>query len=115
MPVFAKGVMCREDAILAFENGADGIYVSNHGARQLDTTPTTIEVLPEIAQAIDGRIPIWFDGGVRNGRDILKALALGADFVWVGRPTLWALACEGQKGVENMLKILNNELKEAML
>ena len=115
MPVYAKGVMCKEDAMLAMENGADGIYVSNHGARQLDTTPATIEVLGEIVEAIGGKIPIWFDGGIRNGRDILRALALGADFVWVGRPALWALACEGQKGVENMLKILKDELQESMM
>ena len=93
LPVFAKGVMCAEDAILAMNAGADAIYVSNHGARQLDTTPCTIEVLPEIVAVVKGKIPVWFDGGIRNGRDALKALALGADFVWMGRPALWALAC----------------------
>ena len=121
--MFAKGVMCNEDARLAMEAGFDGIYVSNHGARQLDTTPTTIEVLKEIADEIKlyswqqkkPPVPLWFDGGVRNGQDVLKALALGADLVWIGRPVLWGLACEGQKGVENVLRILNEELKEAML
>ena len=93
LPVFAKGVMCAEDAILAIKAGADAIYVSNHGARQLDTTPCTIEVLPEIVAAVKGEIPVWCDVGIRNGRDALKALALGADFVWMGRPALWALAC----------------------
>jgi len=101
--VFAKGIMCKEDARMALEAGIDGIYVSNHGARQLDTTPATIEVLKEIVQ--ESRqfakehekkpAPIWFDGGVRSGTDILIALALGADLVWIGRPVLWGLACEG--------------------
>lgn len=103
LPVYAKGVMCAEDVVLAIENGVDGIYVSNHGARQLDTTPATIEVLKEIVDQVEKtcklkgipKIPVWFDGGVRSGADVLKALALGADIVWVGRPILWGLACEG--------------------
>ena len=115
--------MCKEDARLALEAGADCIYVSNHGARQLDTTPATIEVLKEIADEATAyskekgvpKVQICFDGGVRNGSDILKALALGADLVWIGRPVLWALACEGQQGVENLIRILNEEFKEAML
>lgn len=122
LPVFCKGIMCREDVRLAFEHGADGIYVSNHGARQLDTTPATIEILAEVAGEVAAieretgkRLPILFDGGVRSGYDVFKALALGADTVWIGRPVLWALSCEGQKGVENMLRILNEELREAML
>lgn len=123
LPVFAKGVMCADDARLAIENGIDGIYVSNHGARQLDTTPATIEVLKEIADEVERvckqkgikKIPVWFDGGVRSGSDVLKALALGADLVWIGRSVLWALSCEGQQGVENIIRILNQELKEAML
>ena len=123
LKVFAKGVMCREDVRLALQNSVDGIYVSNHGARQLDTTPATIEVLPEIVQEVHAfaketnthPVPIFFDGGIRNGSDVLKALAIGADLVWIGRPVLWGLACEGRKGVENILRILNEELKEAML
>ena len=102
LPVIAKGIMCAEDVRLAFIAGIDGIYLSNHGARQLDTTPATIEVLPEIKREVDmikaetGKcLPIWFDGGVRNGGDVLKALALGADLVWIGRPVLWGLSCEG--------------------
>ena len=103
LPVFAKGIMCREDARLALENGIDGIYVSNHGGRQLDTTPATIEVLEEICQEVStycqekgiAKVPVWFDGGIRHGSDVLKALALGADLVWIGRPVVWALACEG--------------------
>ena len=101
LPVFAKGVMCKEDARLAIENGIDGIYVSNHGARQLDTTPATIEVLREIVNEVQivckekgiAKIPVWFDGGIRTGHDVLKALAIGADLVWIGRPVLWGLAC----------------------
>lgn len=123
LPVFAKGVMCKEDARLAMEAGINGIYVSNHGARQLDTTPATIEVLKEIVDEVEKfarernvpKTPVWFDGGIRHGSDILKALALGADLVWIGRPVLWALACEGQTGVENIIRIFNDELKEAML
>ena len=102
--------MCAEDAVLAIKNGADGIYVSNHGARQLDTTPATIDVLSEIVQAVrplNKYIPIYFDGGVRRGTDVLKALALGADCVFVGRPILWGLATNGQQGVERVLEILN--------
>ena len=102
MPVFAKGIMCQDDAFLALQNGADGIYVSNHGARQLDTTPATIEILAEVAEEVAAieretgkRLPILFDGGVRSGYDVFKALALGADTVWIGRPVLWALSCEG--------------------
>ena len=98
LKVFAKGVMCYEDAILAIQNGADGIHVSNHGARQLDTTPATIDVLPEIVRAVkelNPSIPIYFDGGVRKGTDVLKALAIGADCVYVGRPILYGLATDG--------------------
>ena len=118
LKVFAKGIMCKEDAKLAIENGIDGIYVTNHGARQLDTTPATIDVLGEIVQlckSIDSKIPIYFDGGVRRGTDVLKALALGADCVFVGRPVLWGLATDGQAGVEKVIQILNQELKDAML
>lgn len=106
LQVVAKGIMCAEDAILAIQNGADGVYVSNHGARQLDTTPATIEVLPEIVRAVrslNSSVPIFFDGGIRRGSDAFKALALGADCVMVGRPILWGLASDGQKGVENVL------------
>lgn len=88
--------MCKEDALIAIENGADAIFVSNHGARQLDTTISTLESLKEISDALKGKnIPIFFDGGVRRGTDILKALALGADAVFIGRPILWGLATDG--------------------
>lgn len=90
----------------------------------MDTTPATIEVLPEIVKMVrqfeqsftpQKKIEIWFDGGIRRGSDVLKALAIGADFVWIGRPVLWGLTNGGQKGVESVLKILNEELKECML
>ena len=118
LKVFAKGVMCYEDAKLAIANGADGIHVSNHGARQLDTTPATIDVLGEVVRAVkelEKPIPVFFDGGVRKGADVLKALAIGADVVFIGRAVLWGLATNGQAGVERVVDILNRELKEAML
>ena len=111
--------MSYEDTLLAIKHGADGIFVSNHGARQLDTTPATIQILPLVMAAIkaSGRqnVPVIFDGGVRTGEDVLKAIALGADLVMIGRPVLWGLACDGQNGVERVLQIMNEELKEAML
>lgn len=119
LPVVAKGIMCAEDALIALEHGADAIFVSNHGARQLDTTPATIEVLDEVVRAVRGSsrptVEVYFDGGVRRGADILKALALGAQAVFLGRAILWGLAAGGQKGVERVLEILNEELKEAMM
>ena len=117
LKVFAKGVMSYEDTIQALQNGADGIFVSNHGARQLDTTPATIQVLESVMQAIRDfgrKVPVFFDGGIRHGEDILKAIVLGADVVFIGRPILWGLAYDGQKGVELVLQILNKQLKEAM-
>jgi isopentenyl diphosphate isomerase/L-lactate dehydrogenase-like FMN-dependent dehydrogenase len=116
--VVAKGVMCYDDAVLAIENGADGIFVSNHGARQLDTTPATIDVLPEIVAAVKNsarKVPIFFDGGIRKGSDAFKAIALGADVVFIGRPVLWGLAVGGQQGVEKVIELMNEELKQCML
>lgn len=116
LPVVAKGIMCAEDAIIALEHGADAIFVSNHGARQLDTTPATIEVLEEVILACQGKnVEVYFDGGVRRGTDILKALALGAKAVFLGRAVLWGLGAGGQKGVERVLEIMHEELKEAMI
>lgn len=120
LPVVAKGVMCAEDALRALENGADAIFVSNHGARQLDTTYSTIEVLEEVVKAVrktpnGDKVEIYFDGGVRRGSDIFKAIALGANAVFLGRAVLWGLATDGQKGVERILHILNEEFKETML
>jgi 4-hydroxymandelate oxidase len=114
LPVVIKGIVHPDDARLAVEHGAAGIIVSNHGGRQLDTSVATIEALPAVAEAVDGRLPILVDGGVRRGTDILKALALGAKAVLVGRPILWGLATNGQEGVGQVLEILRKELDVAL-
>lgn len=114
MPVLVKGVLTAEDAVLAVEHGCAGIVVSNHGARQLDGVPAPIEVLPEIAEAVGGRIPLLVDGGVRRGTDIVKALALGASAVLIGRPYIWALAAQGEDGVRRVIAMLQEEFRLAM-
>ncbi|CAK1357767.1 Hydroxyacid oxidase 1 [Cercospora beticola] len=114
MEIWIKGVLTAEDTLKAVEMGCDGVLVSNHGGRQLDGVPATIDALPECVEAAAGRIPVHIDGGVRSGTDIFKALALGAECVWVGRPMLWGLAYDGQKGVELMLDILHTEFKRCM-
>ena len=96
VPVLLKGVLHPEDARLAIDHGAAGVIVSNHGARQLDTVPATIEALPDIIEAIDGKIEVLIDGGIRRGTDVFKALALGAKAVGVGRPIIWGLAVDGE-------------------
>jgi isopentenyl diphosphate isomerase/L-lactate dehydrogenase-like FMN-dependent dehydrogenase len=115
MKVFIKGLETREDAALAVEHGADGIVVSNHGGRATETGRGTLECLPEVVQEVRGRIPILLDGGVRRGSDVLKALALGATAVGIGRPYIWGLGAFGQQGVDRALEILNNELRLAMV
>ena len=114
-PLLIKGILHPEDARLAIEHGADGIFVSNHGGRQLDCTQSAIAALPAIADVVDKRIKILIDGGIRRGTDVLKALALGADAVAIGRPQLWGLAAGGQAGVEHVLDILRREIDRAML
>ncbi|CAL2042928.1 unnamed protein product [Caenorhabditis brenneri] len=114
LPVIVKGVMRGDDALLALSAGVDGIIVSNHGGRQMDSCIATIEALPDVLRAVDKRIPVWMDGGVRNGRDILKAVALGARGVFVGRPVLWGLATAGSSGVGSVMAILQNEFRHAM-
>jgi 4-hydroxymandelate oxidase len=114
LPVLLKGICRPADANLAIQHGARGIVVSNHGGRQMDTAPPTIDVLPAIAAAVAGRVPVLLDGGVRRGLDVLKALALGASAVQVGRPVLWGLATGGQAGVEQALGFLRQELDLAM-
>ncbi len=114
MPILLKGILTAEDALLAVEHGVDGIIVSNHGGRQLDGAIASIEALPEVVEAVAGRCEVYLDGGVRRGTDVLKALALGARAVLVGRPILWGLAVDGQAGVERVLKILHGELEMAM-
>lgn len=114
MRIILKGIMTGDDAALAVEHGADGIIVSNHGGRQLSSTCATIEALPEIAEAVKGKIPVILDGGIRTGADVFKALALGADYVAIGRPALWGLAYDGQQGVETVMHILERELSRTM-
>jgi isopentenyl diphosphate isomerase/L-lactate dehydrogenase-like FMN-dependent dehydrogenase len=114
LPVLVKGLVTGEDAALAAEHGAAGVVVSNHGGRQLDNAPATIEALPEVAEAVEGRIAVLMDGGVRRGTDIAVALALGADAVLVGRPALWGLAVDGEAGARRALSILAEELKLAL-
>jgi len=114
MKLVIKGVLTAEDAQLSVEHGVDGIVVSNHGGRAEDSGLATIEVLPEIAAAVGGRIPILVDSGFRRGTDVFKALALGASAVCVGRPYLWGLAAFGQEGVEAVLAILRRELETIM-
>ncbi len=114
LPMVLKGILTAEDARLAVEHGADAIVVSNHGARQLDRVPATVDVLEEVVDAVRGRTEIWVDGGVRRGLDVAIALALGARGVLLGRPALWALAVGGQAGVERALAILREELEIAL-
>jgi 4-hydroxymandelate oxidase len=114
LPVLLKGVVHPEDARLAVEHGAAGVIVSNHGGRQLDTAPATIEALPAVVEAVDGRIEVLIDGGIRRGTDVIKALAYGAKAVAVGRPVLWGLAYDGQRGVERVLNLLRFEVDLAM-
>ncbi|KAF4320813.1 hypothetical protein BBO99_00002904 [Phytophthora kernoviae] len=115
LPVVVKGVLSPEDAKIAVEMGCEGILVSNHGARQLDGVAATIDALPAIVKAVNGRAEVYMDGGVRRGTDVFKALALGARAVFLGRPVLYGLAHSGEDGVSNVLRILNEELKHAML
>ena len=114
VPMLAKGILTADDARLCVEHGLDGVVVSNHGGRGLDYSPSTLEVLPEIASAVAGRIPILIDGGFRRGSDILKALALGADAVCLGRVPRWGLASYGALGIQRVLEILQAELVLAM-
>jgi 4-hydroxymandelate oxidase len=114
VPLLVKGILTPEDAKLCVEHGASGIVVSNHGGRYLDSTPSTIEVLPDIIDAVQGKIPVLIDGGFRRGTDVLKALAIGAKAVLVGRPPLWGLGAFGQPGVARVLELLQTELALAM-
>ena len=114
LPVLVKGLLTAEDAELAVGAGADGIVVSNHGGRQLDRAPATLDVLPEIVEAVAGRVPVLMDGGVRTGVDALIAMALGAAAVLVGRPAAWGLAAEGEAGVAGVLRILHGGFANAM-
>ncbi|HUH01442.1 MAG TPA: alpha-hydroxy acid oxidase [Kofleriaceae bacterium] len=114
LPIVVKGIVRADDAHRAVEHGAAAVVVSNHGGRQLDTSPATIEALPRIVEAIGERAEVLVDGGVRRGTDVLKALALGARAVLLGRPVLWGLALDGAAGVQQVLEMLRTELDLAM-
>ena len=114
MKLVLKGIVTAEDARLAIQYGVDGVIVSNHGGRAEDSGRSTIESLPEVVSAIDGRIPVIVDSGFRRGTDIIKALAIGADAIAIGRPYLWGLGAFGQEGVETVLDILTRELEIVM-
>ncbi|CAI9114463.1 OLC1v1015191C2 [Oldenlandia corymbosa var. corymbosa] len=114
LPILIKGILSTDDAIKALEVGVDGIIVSNHGARQLDYSPATITVLEEVVHAVQGKIPVLLDGGVRRGTDIFKALALGAKAVMIGRPVVFGLAAKGESGVKKVISMLKEELEITM-
>lgn len=130
LPIVLKGILTAEDAILAADTGVAGILVSNHGARQVDGWPASvtipsklcrfslklfqIEALPEITKAVGNRLEVYMDGGITDGTDIFKALALGAKMVFIGRPPLWGLACGGEEGVKKILTILKTEFEYAL-
>lgn len=114
VPILLKGILHPDDAELAIEAGAAGIIVSNHGGRNLDTAPATIDVLADVVDRVAGRVPVLVDGGIRRGTDVLKALALGASAVLIGRPYVYGLAVGGAEGVAHVVEILLRELKQAM-
>ena len=114
LPVVVKGIMHGEDGRLSAEHGARAVIVSNHGGRYLDTTPATIEVLPEVVKAVDGNAEVYLDGGIRRGTDIFKAIALGARAVLMGRPLFWGLAVGGDQGVQAVIELLRDELDATM-
>jgi 4-hydroxymandelate oxidase len=114
LPVLVKGILRSDDALLAVKHGASGVIVSNHGARQLDTTPATISVLPEIVDAVGCKVEVYVDGGIRRGTDVLKAIACGARAVFIGRPVLWGLVTGAEAGVRCVLEMLRQEFDLAM-
>jgi isopentenyl diphosphate isomerase/L-lactate dehydrogenase-like FMN-dependent dehydrogenase len=112
--LLVKGIVTAEDAAQSVDRGIDGIIISNHGGRTEETLRSTIDCLPEVAVAVKNRVPIFLDGGIRRGTDVFKALALGATGVGIGRPYGWALAVDGQQGVESLLDIFARELSAIM-
>ena len=114
LPVLVKGVLTAEDARLACEHGAAGIVVSNHGGRQLDGVSATIDALGEVIDAVDGRVEVLVDGGIRRGTDVVKALALGARAVLAGRAPLWGLTVDGEAGARHVLELLRAEILLAL-
>ena len=114
VPVLLKGVLHPDDARRAADHGAAGIIVSNHGARQLDTVPATIEALPDLVEAVDGKMDVLIDGGIRRGTDVFKAIALGAKAVGVGRPIIWGLAVDGEQGAKRVIDIVRKDFELTM-
>ncbi|XP_068602274.1 2-Hydroxyacid oxidase 2-like [Brachionichthys hirsutus] len=114
LPIILKGILTKEDAELAVEHGVQGVIVSNHGGRQLDGVLASIDALPEVVDAVKGRIEVYVDGGIRTGNDVLKALALGAKCVFIGRPVVWGLAYKGEEGVREVLRLLKDEFRLSM-
>jgi isopentenyl diphosphate isomerase/L-lactate dehydrogenase-like FMN-dependent dehydrogenase len=114
LPLLVKGILTREDARLAADAGVDGIVVSNHGGRQLDTSLAAIDALPEVVDEVGAELEVFVDGGVRRGTDVLKALALGARAAMIGRPVLWGLAAAGEQGVRDVLEMFHREIALAM-
>jgi 4-hydroxymandelate oxidase len=115
IPLLVKGVLNPDDADRAVKSGVAGIMVSNHGGRNLDTVPATIDALPQVADRVAGRVPVFVDGGIRRGTDVLKALALGANAVLIGRPYLYGLGAAGESGVTKVINILQREFQMAMV
>jgi isopentenyl diphosphate isomerase/L-lactate dehydrogenase-like FMN-dependent dehydrogenase len=113
-PMIVKGILTAEDARISVERGYDGLVVSNHGGRSMDYGPSTLEVLPEIVDAVGGKIPVLIDSGFRRGSDVVKALALGASAVCMGRAPRWGLGAFGPQGVQRLLEIVHAEIREAM-
>jgi isopentenyl diphosphate isomerase/L-lactate dehydrogenase-like FMN-dependent dehydrogenase len=115
LPLVVKGVLTAEDALLAAEHGAAGVIVSNHGGRQLDGVPATLDVLPEVAETVGERVEVLVDGGIRRGTDVLKALALGARAAFAGRAVLWGLAAGGEEGALRVLTLLRDEIASGLM
>jgi 4-hydroxymandelate oxidase len=114
VPVLVKGILTQEDARLAVDHGAAGVIVSNHGGRQLDGVPASLDALPEVVEAIGEATPVLVDGGIRRGTDVIKALALGASATLVGQPIVWGLAARGEEGARHVLELLREELRLAL-
>jgi isopentenyl diphosphate isomerase/L-lactate dehydrogenase-like FMN-dependent dehydrogenase len=114
LPLLVKGILTEEDARLAVEHGAAAVIVSNHGGRQLDGVPASLDALPEVVEAVEDRVPVLVDGGVRRGTDVVKALALGAQAAMIGRPVVWGLAARGEAGVRHVLELLRDEIQLAL-
>jgi isopentenyl diphosphate isomerase/L-lactate dehydrogenase-like FMN-dependent dehydrogenase len=114
MKVVLKGIVTREEAELAVQHGADGVFVSNHGGRAENSLRSTIESLPEVVAGVKGRVPVMIDSGVRRGGDVFKAIALGADAVGIGRPYVWGLGAFGQHGVEKVIDLVLDEFRMVM-